>query len=137
MQVQLLRELCDVLQRFSTSVLCDVDASQQQQQAATEAAAAELSAVPWMLPASELALQCIANMAATQHGIEVDATAVAGGAPSPSAATFHSVSGVADDWAAASELMCAVESQLDGDSSRYASISGLVQMVKMRLSGSA
>jgi hypothetical protein len=137
-QVQLLRELCDVLQRFSTSLLCDGDASQQQQQqAATEAAAADPNAVPWMLSASELALQCIANMAATHHGVAVEATAVAGGVPSHSAATLHSASCVAEDWAAAIELMCALESQLDGDSSRYASMSGVVQMVKTRLSGNA
>jgi hypothetical protein len=138
-QVQLLRELCDVIQRFSTAVLCDGDGSQQeqQQQGATEAAAADLSAVPWMLPASELALQCIANMAAMQHGTEAEAAPEAAVAASHGAATFDSALGGAEDWAAAVELMHALEAKCDVDNSKYAGISGLVQMVKTRLGGNA
>jgi hypothetical protein len=117
------------LQRFSRALPSDGEASQQQH-AAIQAAATDSGATSWMLPATELVLQCIANLGA-MHSL-VEASAVAAGDN-----VIASYSGAPEGWAAAKELLCILEQQLECPSSTYASIYDLVQLVRTRLGGDA
>jgi hypothetical protein len=134
MQVHLVEELCDILQRVSRALPCDRDAGQQQQQqpAATNAAEAGADTPTWMLPAAELVLQCLYNMATMESMIleQSDSPITAGSGNAQDSST-------AACWLAAKELTSRLEAQLDSDSSAYSSISGLVQLVKTRLGSNA
>jgi hypothetical protein len=133
LQVHLLQELCDVLQRISSILRSCSEADQQREASATDTANAAADTPTWMLPAAEIVLQCLSNMAAINSVLQDQSSTPAAAAAAAAEDGSRADSGRAAGWLAVMELACALEAQLDGDSSAYGSIYGLVQLLKTRL----